>query len=463
MFSGVVRCDPAPSTGRGKLGSGSAGLYLMLGTTGDTAAAGDHGHNAATTDANGFMSTAQVAKLAGLQNEALVFDTPLVRSGSEIWMPAATASQDGYMTQAQAAKLTGLDATPLTFSAPLTLAGHVVSISPATTSAAGSMSSADKSKLNLLDPIPLSFGAPLVLAGHAVSISAATTSAPGTMSSADKTKLDALDATPLTFSGPLSLTGHAVSIDPATDAAAGSLSAADKTKLDAMLLIESVDAPLGLSGTMLTFMGGTGGGVYTFDAPFNADGSEISLRIAEPLCLLSVAGLNTLWMRAAASDQDGYLSKEDKAKLDGLTAGGGSVYNSGIVTGPLTFQSFYPSMTLTGGGASWDLGVDDSGQLLIKDNGNEAIRFDYAGAALLTVNASLRLNGSLFISGTQVVANQQAAIDDAASATGTATSGGYGFSTATQFNSFVGDLNGAVAQLNRILAALRTHGLIASS
>jgi hypothetical protein len=55
-LSGVVNLDPSPASGFGQLAHGSAGLSVMLGTAANTAAAGNHGHAAATTCSNGFMS-----------------------------------------------------------------------------------------------------------------------------------------------------------------------------------------------------------------------------------------------------------------------------------------------------------------------------------------------------------------------------------------------------------------------
>ncbi len=84
----------------------------------------------------------------------------------------------------------------------------------------------------------------------------------------------------------------------------------------------------------------------------------------------------------------------------------------------------------------------------------------------MTLNGNLKLNGThLKVNGTQVLGAQQSAIDDAATVTGTATSNGWGFSSSAQFTNFINNGNGAIAQLNRLLAAVRAgtgHGLIAA-
>ncbi len=63
LLSGVVELDPAPSSGRGRLGVAAAGLHVVLGTTADTAAAGNHAHAAASSAADGFLSAADKRKL----------------------------------------------------------------------------------------------------------------------------------------------------------------------------------------------------------------------------------------------------------------------------------------------------------------------------------------------------------------------------------------------------------------
>lgn len=63
LISGVVRTDPAPTSGRGKLGVSPAGLYVELGTASNQAAAGNHPHAIATETSDGFMSATDKRKL----------------------------------------------------------------------------------------------------------------------------------------------------------------------------------------------------------------------------------------------------------------------------------------------------------------------------------------------------------------------------------------------------------------
>jgi hypothetical protein len=63
VLSGTVRLDPATSANRGRIGSSASGLYVELGTSANTAAAGNHPHADATVDAAGFMSGEDKRKL----------------------------------------------------------------------------------------------------------------------------------------------------------------------------------------------------------------------------------------------------------------------------------------------------------------------------------------------------------------------------------------------------------------
>lgn len=66
VWSGVVVCDPAPGSGKGKVAIGGGGLYIPLGTAVDMAAAGNHVHSAATPDVDGFLSKQDKARLDAL-------------------------------------------------------------------------------------------------------------------------------------------------------------------------------------------------------------------------------------------------------------------------------------------------------------------------------------------------------------------------------------------------------------
>jgi hypothetical protein len=402
VLSGVVRCDPNPPAGTAPLTVGANGLYLQLGTTASTAAAGNHSHNTATEDSNGFMSAADKAKLDGLGNVAY------------------------------------------TFAPPLLLTGMQVSVQAATEYTAGSMSAADKAKLDSVDPVPLTFGAPLVLIGHAVSLPQAGPKTgggyqSGYLSGSDWNAFNSKQA-PLGFGAPLVLSAGNVTMPPAGDGQDGYLLAADWDTFNGKADAFTVNAPMSFVGTLLNFL---------------IDGNS-------PLTLAGGA----LSLPAASESQNGYMSSTDKAKLDSITAGG-TVIGGGTVGGALTFvDNLEPAIIF--GGSTFGLQVDLNG-------GSPLFEVVYSGAPVLTLSSvddSLTLTGNLnlpggmgvVVNGTKVVSDQQAAVADAATiTTPNPTASGYGFATAQAMNNFVGEVTGAIAQLNLLLAKLRTHGLIASS
>jgi hypothetical protein len=99
---------------------------LAIGTTGSTAAAGNHRHDNATTEADGFMSTAMVEKLNGIESGANAYV-----------LPEASATQLGGVKVGKNLTMTNgvLDATDTIYE-------------DATTSTSGLMSGADKTKLD---------------------------------------------------------------------------------------------------------------------------------------------------------------------------------------------------------------------------------------------------------------------------------------------------------------------------
>ena len=66
VLSGVVPLDSSPPGGYGQIVAGSNGLRIVLGTTGNTAAAGNHIHAVATTSSDGFMSAQDKGTLLDL-------------------------------------------------------------------------------------------------------------------------------------------------------------------------------------------------------------------------------------------------------------------------------------------------------------------------------------------------------------------------------------------------------------
>lgn len=99
---------------------------LAIGTTGSTAAAGNHRHDNATPEADGFMSAAMVEKLNGIESGANAYV-----------LPEASATQLGGIKVGKNLTMTNgvLDATDTIYE-------------DATTSTSGLMSGADKTKLD---------------------------------------------------------------------------------------------------------------------------------------------------------------------------------------------------------------------------------------------------------------------------------------------------------------------------
>lgn len=88
----------------------------------------------------------------------------------------------------------------------------------------------------------------------------------------------------------------------------------------------------------------------------------------------------------------------------------------------------------------------------------------------INVAADVKLEGSLYIGGTKVVGDQQGSVGNAAALSAWANAGdpyyptnnGWGFSSAQHMKDFLAQVQGAITQLNSLLAAARAHGLIAS-
>lgn len=119
--------------------------------------------------------------------------------------------------------------------------------------------------------------------------------------------------------------------------------------------------------------------------------------------------------------------------------------------------------TLFSGAAITDFGFRSNGALKIATNGGFlALTIDTSQNADLVGNMNIGSSKAYKVNGTQVVGAQGAAVTDASAVSGTATSGGYGFTDATEFNSFVSGVNALKDQLNALLSRVRAHGLIAT-
>lgn len=112
VLSGTVRVDPAPGAGYGKIAKGAGGLKVALGTAADTAAEGDHVHDAATTGSDGFMSAADKLTLTQLQAAS---GTTVRRSG--VWVRLEGDGSDiplgiyDYIVMPDSGTITGWDLT----------------------------------------------------------------------------------------------------------------------------------------------------------------------------------------------------------------------------------------------------------------------------------------------------------------------------------------------------------------
>ena len=78
-------------------------------------------------------------------------------------------------------------------------------------------------------------------------------------------------------------------------------------------------------------------------------------------------------------------------------------------------------------------------------------------------NGKLSVGTEYRVGETKVVGAQGDAVADAAAGAGTATSGGFGFVDADEFNTFINAFNAMKDQLNAALSRLRDHGLIATT
>lgn len=116
------------------------------------------------------------------------------------------------------------------------------------------------------------------------------------------------------------------------------------------------------------------------------------------------------------------------------------------------------AITTTGSFATMILGYSGAGIEI-----NQSNELVLPAVLKMTTHKVIDQNNYYFdLSGNQILNSQQGAVTNASAASGTATSGGYGFVDATEFNNFITSVNGAITQLNSLLAKARTHGLIAT-
>ncbi|HVM51245.1 MAG TPA: hypothetical protein VMU04_24660 [Candidatus Acidoferrum sp.] len=410
-----VRLDPSTGPGQAPLGVSSSGLYAVLGTSAWQCAAGDHGHSVATESTPGFMAAADKAALD------MLVGTP-----------------------------------ELLFQPPLQLASGVVSLWPATHAQPGSMSAADKIKLDELTT--LAFLPPLNQdADGNVSMPPATDTQDGYMTAA-------LVAT-LEQQGTALAALQDGSTPQVTQAQWGFMAPTDKAKLDAMCVISNVAPPLTLDSNNLLGLDTSGLGLVTsVNAPLTVTSGALGLSL-DSGCPLALSD-GALTLPLATGTAAGAMSASDKAKLDAISA-----FSGGVVDSTLELAAgLDPAIQLdSAAGPAWGIRVNGTtGQLEWLYNGSVMVSVDGGSEALTAQGGFVTGNGAaLTVQGQQVVGAQQAAITNAADlGSYTPTASGYGFASSADMTNFLGQVHGAIAQLNLLLAALRAgtgHGLIASS
>jgi len=461
--------DLSTGTGHAPLGQSSSGLYVVLGSGVAQAAPGNHGHSTATETAPGFMSATDKAALDALVNAPpLTFNAPLQLSSSGVvTLPPATHAQAGYLSAADKIKLDALPSS-LSVSAPLVMnASGGISLPAATRTQDGYMPAGE-----MATHLDMASGVrPRV-----------TQTAWGFMDPNDKAKLDGM-AVINSVTTPLTLSTGALGIPAATDTQAGYMAAADKSKLDGLAVFSSVTAPLTLTNGVLGIPAATDnqdGYMAAADkAALDALVASAASGVAMPIGGGSISGVRPplvltdgiISLPAASETQDGYMLAGDKRTLDQLAA---MSLNSGVINTTMEFAAgLNPALafdTSTAGNlwqvwatdSSWGVGLGSEGQssmIFSVDNDNGA-----------SIEGNLRLGGALYVSGTQVVGYQQSAIADAAVLSGYQNptdpyfphANGYGFGTQQEMQNFLGQVAGVISQLNQLLAACRSHGLIAT-
>lgn len=227
--------------GQGLIGVGENGVYVVLGTGADVAAAGNHTHPEATEETDGFMAAADKAKLDGIAAGAT--NVQLAGSGeaatashSDHTHSDATEETDGFMAAADKAKLDALPTSDeITANVVTAVAGALtnsttvsalfegglisfsVIVATAFQAASGEIDSEGEGAIIMAEAGGLAVslgpsGSQAAPGNHTHAL--ATESQPGFMSAADKAKVDALSSTywaePVADPGDLPLNTDAV-------------------------------------------------------------------------------------------------------------------------------------------------------------------------------------------------------------------------------------------------------------
>lgn len=210
-------------------------LQVVFGTSGTTAAAGNHTHLSASASASGFLSPSDWARFDG-KLAAIVVTAPLAGTGSlaaPLKLAPASPTTDGFLASSDWTRFDGkLAAVAVT--APLAGSGSPgapLKLAPASPTTDGFLASSDFSAFSgKLSSVKVN--TPLTGAGtpaSPVALAQATAAASGFLSASDFSafsgKLSAVTATsPLTGSG---TTGSPLALGAATSGTDGYLTAAD--------------------------------------------------------------------------------------------------------------------------------------------------------------------------------------------------------------------------------------------
>ena len=211
----VILFTAGLAAGQGQIGvSAGNGLYVLLGTGANVAAAGNHAHADATDSTDGFMAAADKTKLDGIAAGATALalagsGTAATAAHSDHIHPEVTEETDGFMIAADKAKLDALPiAADLDTNTVATVAAALENSDSVTfTFVSGALKfgvllstdlSAGEGAIGLDAEnglyVVLGTGANQAAAGnHTHPI--ATESVAGFLSAADKTKLDTLTST----------------------------------------------------------------------------------------------------------------------------------------------------------------------------------------------------------------------------------------------------------------------------
>ena len=315
--------------------NGSAAKSINVTPASIGAATSGHTHNATTTSAAGFMSTADKTKLDGIASGAEVNQNAF----SNVTVGSTTIAADAKTDTLTLAAGSNVTITPDATTDKITISATDTKYSAATASTAGLMSAADKAKLDGISAsADVNQNAWSTIQANTTNVTAASTTdsirfIPGsnvTITGNNTDKTVTISATNTTYG-------------VATTGANGLMSATDKAKLDGITAsADSVAFSRSLtSGTKVgtITINGTATDLY---APTNTDtkysdmvGATTSTAGTHGLVPAPAAGAATRYLRSdgtwqvppnttygvATTGSNGLMSAADKTKLDGIATG----------------------------------------------------------------------------------------------------------------------------------------------